>query len=165
MASKLVISNTTPLLNFAQIGRLDLVYRLFGQVVIPAAVASELAAKPVLFPEAAKVPLCADIVHMVPADSLLVGSLARQVHQGEAECLALAMEHPGALLLLDDLAAREIAGANRLHFTGTLGCLMMAKQRGLLTHIRPLLADLKEKARFWLSAELGDRVLREVGEL
>lgn len=75
------------------------------------------------------------------------------------------MEHPGSLILLDDLAAREIAAANRLHFTGTLGCLMMAKQQGLLTQIRPLLAELKEKARFWLSAELAERVLREAGEL
>lgn len=99
MASKLVISNTTPLLNLAQIGRLDLISRLFGRVVIPSAVVSELSSKPVLFPEAAKVPLGAEIIQMSPTDTLLVGSLASQVHQGEAECLALAMEHPGSLIL------------------------------------------------------------------
>lgn len=44
---------------------------------------------------------------MIPVDRLLVEAMTDLVYRGEAECLALAMEDPGSLVLLDDLAARE----------------------------------------------------------
>lgn len=56
MAGALIISNTTPLINFAEIGRMDVLQGLFGALVIPPAVRDELEAKPVLFPQAAQVP-------------------------------------------------------------------------------------------------------------
>jgi uncharacterized protein len=165
MAGKLVISNTTPLINFAEIGRLDILETIFGILVIPPAVEDELTAKATLFPEAAAVPSRAFVRRMSPTDRLLVKSFASHVHQGEAECLALAMENPGSLLLLDDLAARDFATANNLLFTGTLGCIALAKQRGLISSVGPLLKDLKEKSRFWISDALQTRILREASEI
>ena len=46
----MIISNTTPLINFAEIGRMEVLEGLFGTLVIPPAVADELAAKSMLFP-------------------------------------------------------------------------------------------------------------------
>lgn len=91
------------------------------------------------------------ITILAPANRLLVTSLATRVHLGEAECLALALEHPESLLLLDDLAARELAATNGLLFTGTLGCLAEARKRGLIISLAPLLDDLRPKARFWIA--------------
>lgn len=164
MESPLIISNTTPLINFAEIGRMDVLEALFGTLVIPPAVTEELAAKSGLFPKASQVPALPHIMLMAPADQLLVKGLASRVHRGEAECLALAMEHPGSLLLLDDLAAREFATANGLLFTGTIGCLVQAKQQGLLQAIQPMLHELRTKARFWITDRLAEQVLRSVGE-
>jgi predicted nucleic acid-binding protein len=62
-----------------------------------------------VFPLAAQVASLPFMKTVVALDHLLVKSLMTRVHPGEAECLALAMEDPGALLLLDDLGAREIA--------------------------------------------------------
>jgi uncharacterized protein len=160
----MIISNTTPLINFAEIGRMDLLADLFGKIVIPPAVEAELVAKAALFPQAAAVPLSVMISPLTPADKLLVKQLASRVHPGEAECPALAMENPGSLLLLDDLAAREIAASNGLLHVGTLGCLAEAKQRGLIAHIKPLLQDLRHKARFWISGRLEAKILRDAGE-
>lgn len=165
MESPLVISNTTPLINFAEVGRIDIVEKLFGLIVIPPAVSDELTAKASLFPNAAQVPALVGISTIAPADQLLVKGLASQVHQGEAECLALAMEHPGSLLLLDDLAARNLAATNGLLFVGTLGCLSLAKKQGLIPSIKPVLSDLRTKARFWISDKLTGRVLQDAGEL
>lgn len=165
MESALIISNTTPLINFAEIGRMDVLEALFGTVTITPAVQDELAAKSGLFPHAAQVPTLTGITLMAPADRLLVSGFAGRVHPGEAECMALAMEHPGSLLLLDDLAARELAASNRLLFTGTLGCLVQARQQGIIPAIQPLLQELRTKARFWISDALEVRVLRDAGEL
>jgi predicted nucleic acid-binding protein len=165
MESALIISNTTPLINFAEIGRMDVLEALFGTITIPPAVAAELTAKTGLFPAAARVPAQAGIRLMPPADRLLVSGFAGLVHAGEAECLALAMEHPGSFLLLDDLAARELAGSNHLLFTGTLGCLVQARRQGILPAIQPLLEELRHKARFWISDTLAARVLQDAGEV
>lgn len=164
MEGSLIISNTTPLINFAEIGRMDVLEALFGLVTITPAVVDELSAKSVLFPQAARVPALPGIRVQAPSDRLLVRGYAAQVHEGEAECIALAMEHAGALLLLDDLGARSLAAANQLPFTGTLGCLAQAKRQGLIPNVRPMLHELRTKARFWIREDLEDRVLRDCGE-
>ncbi len=164
MESALIISNTTPLINFAEIGRMDVLEALFGTITIPPAVAAELTAKASLFPAAALVPGQSGIRLKPAADRLLVNGFAGRVHPGEAECLALAMEHPSSFLLLDDLAARELASSNQLLFTGTLGCLVQARRQGILPAIRPLIEELRIKARFWISDALEKRVLSDAGE-
>ena len=77
---------------------------------------------------------------------------------------ALAMEHPGSLLVLDDLGAREIAASNALLHTGTLGCLAEAKKRGLIPALEPVFLELKTKAHFWIGGHLEKRMLRDAGE-
>jgi predicted nucleic acid-binding protein len=68
------------------------------------------------------------------------------------------------LLLLDDLAARSLADSSGLTFTGTLGCLVEAKSRGLVEKVAPLLDQLRSAARFWISEKLKALILRDVGE-
>ncbi len=164
MESTLIISNTTPLINFAEIGWMDLLESLFGNITIPPAVVDELNDKAVLFPLAARVTSSHRVSVIKPANQLLVRSLATRIHPGEAECVALAMESPGALLLLDDLSASEVAASSGLPFTGTLGCLMQAKKDGLIQAIEPWLDEFRTKARFWISDRLRSRVLLEAGE-
>lgn len=159
---RLIVSNTTPIINFAEIGRLDLLEGLFGKVVAPPAVIAELLAKKDLFPAAAAAAVRLEVIE--PADRLLVRRFASSAHPGEAECLALGMEHEGALLLLDDLQARTLAAGNGLRFTGTLGCLAEAKARGLVGSLAPLIEELRVCARFWISRDLEVRVLNDVGE-
>lgn len=160
----LIITNTTPLINFAEIGRMDLLEALFGSLLIPPAVRRELEEKSALFPAAAKVPAIPWISVVPPRDALLAKGFSGSLHPGEAECLALALEHPGSLLIIDEIAAREIAASNDLLFTGTLGCLALAKQRRFLPAIKPVLQELREKARFWISDHLTARILRDAGE-
>lgn len=70
MERPLIISNTMPLINFAEIGRMDLLEALFGALVIPPAVVSELTGKSSLFPRAARVPSVGCISVLPPADQL-----------------------------------------------------------------------------------------------
>ena len=159
---RLIVSNTTPIINLAEIGRLDVLEGLFGKVVVPPAVVDELLAKRELFPRAGEAAASFEVVK--PTDRLLVRGFQSVVHAGEAECLAVAMENPGSLLILDDLQARALASANNLPFTGTLGLLVEAKVRGLVDEVAPLIDELRVSARFWISSGLEAQILNDVGE-
>ena len=50
---------------------------------------------------------------------------------GEAQVLALALEEPGSLVILDDGFARAVATARGIRLTGTAGVLLKAKQEEL----------------------------------
>ncbi|MCX6630457.1 MAG: DUF3368 domain-containing protein [Candidatus Solibacter sp.] len=164
MEKPLIISNTTPIINFSEIDCLDVLISLYGAITITPAVAAELDAKSHRFPKAAKVAQQNLLEIVSPANKLLLQQLAIRVHPGEAECLALALERPDSLLLLDDLAARELAHASGCLFTGTIGCLIEAKRQGLIQAIRPLLDALRARARFWIADSLAERVLRDAEE-
>ena len=70
----------------------------------------------------------------------LVTSLGKE----EKEVLALGLESPNHLLVLDDLVARRHADAANLNFTGTLGVLVLAKAQGLIDDVHQILRHLKE---------------------
>lgn len=82
---------------------------------------------------------------------------------GEKEVLALGLEATNALLVLDDRNARRYAIAAGLELTGTLGILVLAKERGLIDSIRPALDRLQE-LQFRLSAATRQMVLNLAGE-
>ena len=82
---------------------------------------------------------------------------------GELAVLALGLENPDCIVLLDELFARRVARAAGLRFWGTLKILLEAKSRGLATSIKPLVARPQESG-MWISDELRARVLTLAGE-
>ena len=164
MASqRVVIVNTSPLINFAQIDRLDLLSDLFGEITVPPAVIAELREKREIFPKAAADSPTLRVI--APKNAAVASTLTYELHAGEAECLALSLELPSnVLLVLDDLAARAVARHHRRNFTGTVGCLSLAKERGLIPLVAPLLTEMRQVARFWLKDDLVQALLASLGE-
>jgi predicted nucleic acid-binding protein len=163
-AERLIVCNTSPVINLAETGLLDLLEELPGIPCIPPAVHAELLAKSGLFPAAALAADSGRLRLVAPANGLLVRGFSSSLHRGESECLALGMELPGSLLVLDDLSARTVAAANALPFAGTLGILARAKRSGRLPLLAPVLRDLRIRARFWISPQLERRMLEDAGE-
>lgn len=62
---------------------------------------------------------------------------------GEASAIALGLENPDSLLILDDLKGRKEALKLRLKFTGTSGVLVKAKKENHLSEINSYLIALK----------------------
>jgi hypothetical protein len=91
----------------------------------------------------------------VPA---LIG-LITDLGAGEAQALALALEEPESLVILDDRLAREVAKLQNLRITGTAGVLLRAKQEGHIQAIAPLLNKLTELG-FRLSDTVRSHILR-----
>lgn len=165
----LVVSDTSPILNLAAVGRADLLGSLYGEIVIPPAVHGELVSLPQCYPRfAAATPLPAFLrVEPLPGDvdaGAALAELALALDPGEAEALALASALHADLLLVDELAARRLARQRRIPTQGLLGVLVEAKRRRLLPAIAPLLDQLRREAGFWVGAELRASVLRSVGE-
>ena len=160
----IVVSDTSPITNLALIGQLTLLSQLYSIIVIPQAVAEEIAA---VIPRLTNTP---DILHFnwihirQVTDETLVASLQLELDAGEAQAIALAIELKAELLLLDERRARAVASRLDLKFVGLLGSLIEAKHQGLLPAVKPLLDDLITKAGFWISHELYNRVLQATGE-
>ncbi|MFL6259120.1 MAG: DUF3368 domain-containing protein [Thermoanaerobaculia bacterium] len=163
MPDRLVISNTSPLLYLHQVSHLELLPRLYGQIQIPSAVREELRAGAEL---GVAVPDIGTLdwlrVELLRDTSLL--PVVIDLGPGEAEAIALAIAHPGSLLILDDTLGRRIARLNRLTYTGTLGILVKAKNQGLLPSVSPVIEALRSTTMY-LTDSLIETVLREAGEV
>ena len=81
---------------------------------------------------------------MRPVQDRTLLPLVTRLGKGEKEALALGLESPNHLLVLDDLVARRHADAANLNFTGTLGVLVLAKAQGLIDDVRQILRHLQE---------------------
>jgi predicted nucleic acid-binding protein len=162
MSERLVVSNTSPLLYLYQVRQLDLLRRLFDTVVVPKAVAQELASgaeQGFDVPDLATIPW----LQVRPPPEAGMEPTFIDLGPGEAEVLAFGFAAPGALLILDDGRARELAARNGLTFTGTLGLLVRAKQMGLLPQVAPVLEAL-QRTTIRLSEELLQWALAEADE-
>ena len=90
--------------------------------------------------------------------------LVTNLGDGEKEVLVLGLETPDSLLILDDRHARRYALALGLKISGTLGVILLAKERGILEAVKPALARL-EALGFRLGHKTRQSVLELAGEL
>ncbi len=153
----IVVSDTSVVTALIQIGRVNLLLELFGDVVIPQAVADEL----VIY----HLPLPPWIRTICVRESLVVETLRLELDAGESEAIALAIELGAEFLLMDEKLGRAAAKRAGLTTIGVLGVAIAAKRQGLLDHVAEVIHELKEVASFWISAELEARVLSDAGEL
>jgi predicted nucleic acid-binding protein len=163
MPDRLVVSNTSPLLYLHQIRQLELLRSLFGTIVVPRAVADELASGSEHGHDVPELTSCHWLRIQSPPEAQVLPAVI-DLGRGEAEVLAFGLAAPDTLLLLDDSLARRIAALNGLSFTGTLGLLVKAKQEGLVARLAPILEQLG-RTTIWLSPELVMWALEEAGEL
>lgn len=157
-----VVSNTTPVSNLIRIGRLALLGEIFGRIAIPIQVAEELDRGEHVLGRWREAPGADCLSVLAPESGPFLHQLSLQLDAGEAGAIALAVDH-GALVLLDEVAARKIAAHHQLRLTGTLGILVEAKRLGLVATVRPLMEAL-EREGFHVSTKLRARVLHEAGE-
>ena len=160
----IVVSNTSPIINLAAVGQLDLLRQLYGKVIIPQAVYHEITVIGAGQPGAMEVQTLEWIETKQVTNRALVMVLQTELDEGEAEAIALAIELRAGLLLLDERRGRAVASRLGIRFVGLLGVLIEAKQKGYHPAVKPVLDDLVTKAGFWVSQQLYARVLQAAGE-
>ncbi len=150
-----VVVNATPIISLALIGQLNLLQRLYGNVVIPPAIAAEVAAggpQGIGVAELQTSPW----IQVRPLSDPTRADLISDLDRGEAEVIALAQELNADLVILDERLGRQHARRLGLRLTGTLGVLLLAKRRGLVSEVRPLIQMLVEGG-----IRLGERLIAE----
>jgi hypothetical protein len=85
--------------------------------------------------------------------------LETELARGESEAIILAKELAADFVILDDARARQIAELQGLRVSGLLGLLVLAKERGLIEAVKPVLDEMV-KAGFYA----GEAVYRNVVE-
>ena len=153
--TRVVVADTGPLIALARIGRLDLLRRLYGRVVVPLAVHTELAMdsnRP-----GAKVLAGAFAAGWIVVETVTDLSVRLELDQllgsGEAEAIALAEQEDARFLLVDDARGRRTARARGVPVVGVVGVLLAAKSRGELAAVGPVLDGLSD-AGYRLSPRL-----------
>lgn len=149
---EVVIADTSCLIVLTKIGELEVLRRLYGTVLTTAVVAAEFG-KPL--PEWVRLENAQDTQRQ--------RELATQIDAGESSAIALALEKPDSIVILDDYKARQVASRLGVRLTGTLGVLIRATKEGVIPMLRPVLNRIRE-TDFRFSSELEAQALQAVGE-
>jgi len=157
------VSNSSPLIHLAKIGKLELLRQYHERIVIPDAVFRECVSEGGDRPEAALIRNAEWIVVKSVIDRNLVKLLESALDAGESEAIALALEEKSELILLDESDAREKARLYGLKITGAIGILLRAKMDGKIVSLKDSLSSLKQSG-FWIKDSFESRLIREVGE-
>ena len=131
----IVVSDTTPLISLLKIDCIDLLEKLFGQVLIPQAVFEELTADERFKFEADQISrkqfIIVKAVHNLESVSIL--KRATGLDQGESEAIVLTDELNADVLLMDEAKGRAVSSQMGLKIMGTIGILMAAYEEKELT--------------------------------
>lgn len=144
---KVVISDTSALILFQKIEHLNLLNKVYGELITTPEIAEEYGDK---LPEWIKIQSVSDKKYQE--------ILETQIDCGEASAIALAKEFDDVLLLLDDLKARKLASKLNFKITGVLGIIHKAKQMSIIHKVKPLIDKLL-KTNFRISDKIVEEIL------
>jgi len=131
----LIVSDATPIISFVKMNKLDILGKIFGEVVLPYAVYSEVTTNEEFAEEAKQIKSCS-FFKVVKVDNTEYVNLLRRVtglDLGESEAIVYTDLNKGDLLIVDEVKARQVATSMNLRITGTIGVLTVANRQGLLS--------------------------------
>jgi predicted nucleic acid-binding protein len=159
---RVVVADTSPLNYLVLLGCVDILRQLYGRVVVPAAVFSELTAEGSPAVVAAWIssrPEWIEVREEGHGEASELAEILAEVDAGEAAAIRIAVGEAGGLLLIDDAAGRAVASRLGMANTGTLGVLVAAGREGWID-LGVMLGRLGE-TNFRVSRLLLDRLLAE----
>lgn len=154
----IVVADTSPVLHLARIGRLELIRAVFGEVVVPRTVWSELIQPGTRLEVVAIIRAAAWIAVVEDPELRDLG-----LDPGETAAILLASSLRASAILIDERRGRGVASGMGLAVIGTLGVLAGAKRAGVLVLARPVIAELHADG-FWLADGLVEEFLATLGE-
>lgn len=154
-----IISDSSPLISFSSIGEILILKKLFPKIIIPKEVFSETTQDK---------PGKNDIIKAVENKWIIITPITNEtiykklinigLDKGESEAITLAHEKKLSVLL-DETDGRQAAKLLKISFTGTIGCLLKAKETNIIPNIKPYLDSMMEKCCFRISKELYFKIL------
>ncbi len=150
--SKTILSDTSCLIILSRIQQLDLLQKLFGNVIITKQVADEYKDS---------LPAWIDVVEL--DNTKVFDFLSHQLDIGESSSIAKALEYEDALLIIDEAKGRKISKNFNINIIGTIGVIVKAKKLGLIPLARPIIEQLIYNG-FRISDEFLDIIFSTLNE-
>lgn len=162
-----VMVNSSPVIGLSMINKMELLWKLFDEVMVPEGVFNEIAAsagkndygKSELETAVKENKLRIYTVK----DKVLVSKLIGKLHQGEVEVIVGGREESVDFVVIDEITARNLAEAFSLTPIGTVGILRLAKRERLIYNIKYYLDELKKK-KFRIADKIYFEILKKEGE-
>ncbi|MBD1387743.1 DUF3368 domain-containing protein [Mucilaginibacter rigui] len=127
-----IITDSSCFILLDKIDGLNILKDLYGQVITTPEIAAEYGKR---------LPQWVNVIAVDNRD--LLYTYAEIVDIGEASAIALAQEVSSPSLILDDLKGRKLAEQLQLAYTGTIGVLILARTRGVITQLKPYFEKIK----------------------
>ncbi len=141
---RFVAADASPLIGLAAAGVFNVLRGLFGTVTITKLVKDEIGARERL-PGARELDAAMREGWVRVAPTPLETWQLPQIDAGEASTIALALQHEGALVLMDDALGRAQAADRGLEVLDLAGLLLAAKRARLVDAVRPLVSQLARR--------------------
>jgi predicted nucleic acid-binding protein len=143
----IIVSDTSCLILLDKLGRIDLLKSLFSKITITDIIAKEFGK------------VLPDFVEIRnPQEKNYQRIFETFLDSGEASAFALAIEINDCLLIIDDFKARREAKQLKLNFTGTIGILIVAIEKGYIENVSVLIDDIK-RTNFRISEKYVDEII------
>ena len=168
----IVISDSTPLIHFGTINRLDLLRSMYGQIFITGAVHREVVIEGIALGKVDAFLIEKEIGDWIEVAGLegYVGEICSQyrIHIGEAESILLARELNADLLLINERDGRWAAKNAGIEVKGTIGVISDCVGEHFLTigdAARILYVFRDNPSEFWIDPEIIDMAVRRIKSL
>lgn len=156
----ILVADSSALIALSISDGLQLLEPLYGNVLVPQAVYTEVTGCEK--PESHRLQnFLKDRIRTVDTANYVY--LDAYADQGETEAMLLYKQLKANKLLIDDRRGRRIAQLNGISIIGSLGVLLAAKKQGLLNRVAPALTKLTQ-SRIYMDPDLLQTVLELAGE-
>ena len=148
----MIIGDSSALIALAVIDKLDLLEKLFNKLYIPQAVYDEL----IMIEKPYGIELNIFLKNKIKQVRKI--QYTSNLGKGELEAISLYHQIQSDFLLIDDMKAKKFAINTGAKAIGSLGVLIIAKQKGLIKEVKPLVEKL-ENSQIYISKKLIKKVL------
>lgn len=146
---KVIISDTSCLIALTKIEKLGLLKELYQEILITTAVYEEFGSS-----------LPNWILVIDVKDKHKQKELEKRLDRGEASSIALALEIDNSTLIIDEIKGRRIAQSFSIDIIGTIGIILLANKKGLISDVTGTILRLVNKG-FRLSDNLIDKIIEK----
>jgi hypothetical protein len=159
--NKIVIADAGPLIAIARLHQLGLLPQIFGRVLVTDIVFAECTGRSD-FPESTTIKKALDLKYLELCTSPDFSAYSQKIDAGEASAIAVAIDF-GCGVIMDDKAGRRMATNASVPVIGTVGVLVLAKRKGLVPFVRPML-EHPVSSGYFLSDGIISAALQASGE-
>lgn len=156
----ILVADASSLIALATCDRLALLDTLFGNVVVPDAVFTEVTIEGKPQSERLRTYLRNKVLAVDMQQFVYLDGYS---DLGETQAMLLYKSINADYLLIDDKRGRKVAKLNHIQTVGTLGVLLQAKRTGLIPSVKPLIEQISASPVF-ISESLIRAVLQLAGE-